>query len=167
MAKSGLLNRLQGRLLRRARQPLATTHQLAALVATVVHPRGRENKQNPATRTFQAIRIYLNQELENLSLVLPQCVEMLNPGGRLVVISFHSLEDRIVKRFMREHANPDLMPRRTAFAGKRSAAPEPPDIAARGENNMSQCKRGHDQSAGQECGNASCGTNRYSIGRSA
>jgi 16S rRNA (cytosine1402-N4)-methyltransferase len=95
----------------RARQPLATTHQLAALVATVVHPRGRENKQNPATRTFQAIRIYLNQELENLSLVLPQCVEMLNPGGRLVVISFHSLEDRIVKRFMREHANPDLMPR--------------------------------------------------------
>ena len=95
----------------RARQPIATTGQLAALVATVVHARGRENKQNPATRTFQAIRIYLNQELENLSLVLPQCVEMLNPGGRLVVISFHSLEDRIVKRFMREHANPDLMPR--------------------------------------------------------
>lgn len=95
----------------RARQPIATTGQLAALVATVVHARGRETKQNPATRTFQAIRIYLNQELENLSLALPQCVEMLNPGGRLVVISFHSLEDRIVKRFMRECANSDLMPR--------------------------------------------------------
>jgi 16S rRNA (cytosine1402-N4)-methyltransferase len=95
----------------RARQPIATTQQLAALVATVVPARGRENKQNPATRTFQAIRIYLNQELENLSLVLPQCVEILNPHGRLVVISFHSLEDRIVKRFMRERANPDLMPR--------------------------------------------------------
>jgi 16S rRNA (cytosine1402-N4)-methyltransferase len=72
----------------------------------------REAGQNPATRTFQAIRIYLNQELENLSLVLPQCVETLNPGGRLVVISFHSLEDRIVKRFMRQLANPDVMPRR-------------------------------------------------------
>ncbi len=102
----------------RARQPLATTHQLAALVATVVHARGRENKQNPATRTFQAIRIYLNQELENLSLALPQCVEVLNPGGRLVVISFHSLEDRIVKRFMREWANPDVVPRKLPLRAK-------------------------------------------------
>jgi 16S rRNA (cytosine1402-N4)-methyltransferase len=102
----------------RARQPIATTHQLAALVATVVPARGRENKQNPATRTFQAIRIYLNQELENLSLALPQCVEILNPHGRLVVISFHSLEDRIVKRFMRERANADLMPRRLPLREK-------------------------------------------------
>ncbi|SEK31269.1 16S rRNA (cytosine(1402)-N(4))-methyltransferase RsmH [Nitrosovibrio tenuis] len=96
----------------RARQPMVTTHQLATLVATIVHARGRENKQNPATRTFQAIRIYLNQELENLSLALPQCVQMLNPGGRLVVISFHSLEDRIVKRFMRQLASSDGMPRK-------------------------------------------------------
>jgi 16S rRNA (cytosine1402-N4)-methyltransferase len=73
--------------------------------------RKREAGQNPATRTFQAIRIYLNQELENLSLALPQCAEMLNPGGRLVVISFHSLEDRIVKRFMRRLSSPDVLPR--------------------------------------------------------
>ncbi|SCY17970.1 16S rRNA (cytosine1402-N4)-methyltransferase [Nitrosospira sp. Nl5] len=97
----------------RARQPLVTTLQLATIVASAVRSREREreNKQNPATRTFQAIRIYLNQELEKLSLALPQCVEVLNPGGRLVVISFHSLEDRTVKRFMRESANPDMLPR--------------------------------------------------------
>ncbi|MEK6708017.1 MAG: 16S rRNA (cytosine(1402)-N(4))-methyltransferase RsmH [Pseudomonadota bacterium] len=97
----------------RAQQPIVTTLQLAEIVAATVRARGhqRENKQNPATRTFQAIRIYLNQELEELSLTLPQCVEILNPGGRLVAISFHSLEDRLVKRFMREAANPDKLPR--------------------------------------------------------
>ncbi|HEV7930216.1 MAG TPA: 16S rRNA (cytosine(1402)-N(4))-methyltransferase RsmH [Nitrosospira sp.] len=95
----------------RSRQPIASTHQLAAIVATAVRSRKREDKQNPATRTFQAIRIYINQELEKLSLVLPQCVEVLKPGGRLVAISFHSLEDRIVKRFMRESANPDRLPK--------------------------------------------------------
>jgi 16S rRNA (cytosine1402-N4)-methyltransferase len=96
----------------RARQPLLTTHQLASVVGAAIPARKREKKQNPATRTFQAIRIYLNQELEKLSLVLPQCVEMLSAGGRLVVISFHSLEDRIVKRFMRESANCDVLPRK-------------------------------------------------------
>ncbi len=97
----------------RTRQPIVTTLQLAEVVAKVIRTRQRqrEGKQNPATRTFQAIRIYLNQELEELSLVLPQCVELLNPGGRLVVISFHSLEDRIVKRFMREAADSDKLPR--------------------------------------------------------
>jgi 16S rRNA (cytosine1402-N4)-methyltransferase len=95
----------------RARQPVATTHQLSAVVAAAVPARAREPKQNPATRTFQAIRIYLNQELEKLSLALPQCVEVLNVGGRLVAISFHSLEDRIVKRFIRELANPDTLPK--------------------------------------------------------
>lgn len=95
----------------RARQPLVTTAQLAAIVAAAIPARAREPKQNPATRTFQAIRIYLNQELERLSLALPQCVEMLKPGGRLVIISFHSLEDRIVKRFIREGANPDKLPK--------------------------------------------------------
>jgi 16S rRNA (cytosine1402-N4)-methyltransferase len=93
-------------------EPIITTGQLAALVARVIPVHRREAGQNPATRTFQAVRIYLNQELENLSLALPQCAEMLNPGGRLVVISFHSLEDRIVKRFMRKLASPDVMPRR-------------------------------------------------------
>ena len=95
----------------RARQPLVTTGQLAAIVAAAIPARSREPKQNPATRTFQAIRIYLNQELERLSLALPQCVEMLKTGGRLVIISFHSLEDRIVKRFIREGANPDKLPK--------------------------------------------------------
>jgi 16S rRNA (cytosine1402-N4)-methyltransferase len=89
---------------------IATTRQLAEIVAQAV--RTREPNQDPATRTFQAIRIYLNQELEELSLVLPQCVEALAPHGRLVVISFHSLEDRIVKRFMRDVAHPDTLPRR-------------------------------------------------------
>lgn len=95
----------------RSQQPVTTTHQLAAIVGTAVRSRKREDKQNPATRTFQAIRIYINQELEKLSLVLPQCVEVLKPGGRLVAISFHSLEDRIVKRFMRESANADRLPK--------------------------------------------------------
>ncbi len=97
----------------RTRQPIVTTLQLAEIVATVVRPRQRqrENMRHPATRTFQAIRIYLNQELEELSLVLPQCVELLNPGGRLVLISFHSLEDRMVKQFMRTTASADELPR--------------------------------------------------------
>lgn len=95
----------------RTRQPIVTTLQLAEIVAATVRVRQRESARHPATRTFQAIRIYLNQELEELSLVLPQCVELLNPGGRLVVISFHSLEDRIVKQFMRAAANADELPR--------------------------------------------------------
>jgi len=94
----------------RSRGPVGTTRQLAALVAEAVPT--REPHQDPATRTFQALRIHVNQELEELSLALPQCVELLGPGGRLVVISFHSLEDRIVKRYLREAANPDRMPRR-------------------------------------------------------
>jgi 16S rRNA (cytosine1402-N4)-methyltransferase len=94
----------------RARGPVATTRQLAAIVATAV--RTREPQQNPATRTFQALRIHVNQELEELSLALPQCVELLGPAGRLVVISFHSLEDRIVKRFLRDSARTDHLPRR-------------------------------------------------------
>ena len=94
----------------RAGGSIQTTRQLAALVADAVP--AREPRQDPATRTFQAIRIHLNRELEELSLVLPQCLERLNPGGRLAVISFHSLEDRIVKRFMREAAVGGSVPRR-------------------------------------------------------
>jgi 16S rRNA (cytosine1402-N4)-methyltransferase len=91
-------------------EPIRKTGQLAALIATAV--RKREPGQHPATRSFQAIRIYLNRELEELSAVLPQCVERLQPGGRLAVISFHSLEDRIVKRFMRDEAMGEQAPRR-------------------------------------------------------
>jgi 16S rRNA (cytosine1402-N4)-methyltransferase len=93
----------------RAVEPINTTRQLVELVSKTVHT--REAGQNPATRTFQAIRIYLNQELEELARVLPECVTHLKADGRLVVISFHSLEDRIVKHFMRDMAEGDKLPR--------------------------------------------------------
>jgi 16S rRNA (cytosine1402-N4)-methyltransferase len=93
----------------RASQPVGTTRQLVELVGKAV--RTREAGQNPATRTFQAIRIYLNRELEELKSVLPDCVAHLKAGGRLAVISFHSLEDRMVKHFMRDMAEGDKLPR--------------------------------------------------------
>ena len=93
----------------RAIEPIHTTRQLVELAGKAV--RTREPGQNPATRTFQAIRIYLNQELEELARVLPECVTHLKTEGRLVVISFHSLEDRIVKHFMRDMAQGDKLPR--------------------------------------------------------
>ena len=92
----------------RARAPVASTQQLSAIVAAAV--RTREAHQDPATRTFQALRIHINQELAQLSLVLPQAVEVLRAPGRLAVLSFHSLEDRIVKQFMRDAAKRDRMP---------------------------------------------------------
>ena len=94
----------------RARGPVTTTRQLAGIVAQAV--RTRKPGQDPATRTFQALRIHVNQELEELTSVLPQCIDALAPEGRLVVISFHSLEDRIVKRFLREHSRPPQLPKR-------------------------------------------------------
>ncbi len=94
----------------RAGGAIATTRQLAEIVASAV--RTREQGQHPATRSFQAIRIHVNQELEELSLVLPQAVDALNTGGRLAVISFHSLEDRIVKRFLRDESRPPQLPAR-------------------------------------------------------
>ncbi len=94
----------------RARGPVATTRQLAGIVAQVV--RTREPGQDSATRTFQALRIHVNQELEELTAVLPRCLDALAPQGRLVAISFHSLEDRIVKRFLREHSQPPRLPQR-------------------------------------------------------
>jgi 16S rRNA (cytosine1402-N4)-methyltransferase len=90
-------------------QPIVTTLQLADIVAGAVPT--REPGQHPATRTFQALRIYVNRELEELEAALPQAVAALAPGGRLAVISFHSLEDRVVKRFFaREARGGDLPP---------------------------------------------------------
>ena len=104
----------------RSREPIVRTRQLADLVAKAV--RTREPGQDPATRTFQALRIHLNRELEEVSLMLPQATAHLAAGGRLAVISFHSLEDRIVKRFMQSLARPEL-PRRLPL--RASEMPEP------------------------------------------
>jgi 16S rRNA (cytosine1402-N4)-methyltransferase len=87
---------------------ITTTGQLAKVVAGAI-PKV-EPGQNPATRTFQALRIFVNQELEELSLVLPDCLRLLRPQGRLAVISFHSLEDRIVKRFIQSEVDRDNLP---------------------------------------------------------
>ena len=88
---------------RRAIQPISSTRQLAEIVAHAV--KTREKGKDPATRTFQAIRIFINQELEELEIGLNDAFRHLAPHGRMVVISFHSLEDRIVKRFMAAKAN--------------------------------------------------------------
>ncbi|MBK7415159.1 MAG: 16S rRNA (cytosine(1402)-N(4))-methyltransferase RsmH [Dechloromonas sp.] len=93
----------------RVEQPIVTTGQFAAIVRETV--RTREPGQDPATRSFQALRIHINQELRQLEVALPQALELLKPGGRLVVISFHSLEDRIVKNFMRNESVADDMPK--------------------------------------------------------
>lgn len=83
-----------------ASRPFATTRQLAELIEKVMPT--REKNKHPATRSFQAIRIAVNRELEELEQALEQTIDVLRPGGRLVVIAFHSLEDRIVKRFLRD-----------------------------------------------------------------
>src|SRR3954468_7211793 len=90
----------------RGGEPLRRTRQLADLVAKAV--RTREPGQDPATRTFQALRIHVNRELEEVQMMLPQAVEHLRGEGRLAVISFHSLEDRIVKHFLQAHAHPNV-----------------------------------------------------------
>ncbi|KQR63123.1 16S rRNA (cytosine(1402)-N(4))-methyltransferase RsmH [Acidovorax sp. Leaf160] len=98
---------------RQERGPLATTAELADLVAGAV--KTREAGQNPATRTFQALRIFINAELEELQQALEASLRLLAPSGRLVVISFHSLEDRIVKQFIAQHSK-EVYDRRAPFA---------------------------------------------------
>ncbi len=92
----------------RETQAIATTAQLAAIVAAAVPT--REPGKDPATRSFQAIRIFINKELDDLKACLDDVLEILKPGGRLVIISFHSLEDRMVKRFIREQEKGDSYP---------------------------------------------------------
>ncbi len=98
---------------RQERGPISSTTELAQLVADTV--KTREPGQNPATRTFQALRIFINAELEELQQALEAAVRVLRPGGRLVVISFHSLEDRIVKQFIAKHSK-EVVDRRVPFA---------------------------------------------------
>ena len=88
-------------------RPIATTADLAALVANTIGRSRKDAAQHPATRTFQAVRIYINRELEELALALEQASAALATGGRLVAISFHSLEDRVVKRFIHSHHHPE------------------------------------------------------------
>ena len=107
---------------RAERGPLRTTSELAQLVAGAV--KTREAGQNPATRTFQALRIFINAELEELQAALEACLRVLAPGGRLAVISFHSLEDRIVKQFIAQHSK-EVYDRRAPFA-----APQPMRLKA-------------------------------------
>ncbi len=99
---------------RRQQRPFETTADLANVVAEV-NRNPRETK-HPATRTFQAIRIHVNDELGQIERALPQALELLKSGGRLVVIAFHSLEDRLVKRFFRQQARPEQPSRRMPMA---------------------------------------------------
>ena len=105
---------------KRVESPITTTKQLAELIEDAVPV--REKHKHPATRTFQAIRIEINSELDELKVVLQQSARVLKPGGRLVVISFHSLEDRIVKRFIRDESgakyNPGKLPIKEADIAK-------------------------------------------------
>jgi len=121
-----------------AARPLHTTAELARVVEGVT---GRRRRIHPATRTFQALRIAVNWELEALEAVLPQALDLLRPGGRLVVIGFHSLEDRIVKRFLRQEARDCICPpesptctcehqARVRILTKRPVRPEPAEVEA-------------------------------------
>jgi 16S rRNA (cytosine1402-N4)-methyltransferase len=122
----------------RAEAPITRTRQLADIVAAAVPT--REPGKHPATRTFQAIRIHVNRELEELEAALPQTVRLLAAGGRLCVISFHSLEDRIVKRFIRREEQGDPV-----YAG----LPEiPPHARPRLERVGAAVRPGADEVAG-------------------
>ena len=106
----------------RGESPIDTTRKLAQIAARCV--RTRERGQDPATRTFQAVRIFINRELDEIQALLPQAVARLHTGGRLAVIAFHSLEDRIVKQFIKSHSTLPPVPK---WAAVRDAdLPQPP-----------------------------------------
>ena len=93
----------------RQQKPIETTKELVSVISKVV--KVKERGLHPATRTFQAIRIKINQELKEIECVLPEVLDLLSPNGRLVSIAFHSLEDRIVKRFLQENSKPISLPK--------------------------------------------------------
>jgi len=128
----------------RAREPVVRTGQLRQIVGQAIGARTRGDwSQDPATRTFQALRIFLNRELSELTLALPGVVPLLRTGGRLAVISFHSLEDRIVKRFFARASKPfggdpatarlairsDALPGTPLALVGRAIKPQPAEIA--------------------------------------
>jgi 16S rRNA (cytosine1402-N4)-methyltransferase len=113
----------------RARKPIESTEELAAIVAGAV-PR-RRGGPHPARRTFQALRIEVNRELEELAASLPQAASLLEPGGRLVVISYHSLEDRIVKRFIGGEPPLTALTRKPVSPSERERAANPRARSAR------------------------------------
>jgi 16S rRNA (cytosine1402-N4)-methyltransferase len=113
----------------RARSPISSTRELAAIVAGAV-PR-RRGGPHPARRTFQAIRIEVNEELEELAASLPQAASLLEPRGRLAVVSYHSLEDRIVKRFFREQPTLSILTRRPVRPSEDEIASNPRARSAR------------------------------------
>jgi len=116
----------------RTHAPIVTTRQLAAAIAQAIGTRTRGDwHQDPAARSFQALRIFVNRELEELELVLPRACARLRAGGRLAVISFHSLEDRIVKRFIGAHSKPWRGdPRLSRLSLSEAQLPTPPLAAA-------------------------------------
>jgi 16S rRNA (cytosine1402-N4)-methyltransferase len=103
---------------KRVQQPITTTKELADLVLSVLS--GSREQKHPATRTFQAIRIYINKELESLSTALDDCLSLLVNSGRLLVITFHSLEDHIVKNLLNKHMHSNL-PRKLPVVEQRKA----------------------------------------------
>jgi 16S rRNA (cytosine1402-N4)-methyltransferase len=107
---------------RRQRAPLSTTRDLARVVVEVLGP-ARRGRVHPATRTFMALRLQVNDELGQLQQVLEPALSSLRPGGRMAVISFHSLEDRIVKRFLRDASQPPRLPRKLPLRAAELPAP--------------------------------------------
>jgi len=105
----------------REKEPITSTLQLVSIVERAVPYWYQKRRIHPATKTFQALRIAVNDELNNLKRALPQAIEVLKPGGRLVVISFHSLEDRVVKNFLRENSRKGLLKMLTKKPVKPSA----------------------------------------------
>ncbi len=112
----------------RLEKPITTTKQLAEIVMKAVKFRG---KTHPATKVFQALRIAVNDELNNLKAVLPQAVALLKPGGRLAVISFHSLEDRIVKLYFKNNPNLAILTAKPVIAAEEEVKTNPRSRSAK------------------------------------
>ena len=117
----------------RARKQVRTSKELADIVVSAV-PRGRQSRIHPATQVFQALRIYVNKELDNISAAFPQAMELLSPGGRMVAVSYHSLEDRIVKNMFRDFGKAgigDIITKKPVVPEQREIADNPSSRSAK------------------------------------